>query len=130
MFTFLRVRTFSDDNILPETGIGYNFKFSYFLSLFASVGFFMVFPLFFGAKDHLYFFVIVFILALAGAVVPVIPDQINKLLPYDIRSEKGQKLLVAITLVLVISLWLFVIIYYISMGASPSELSPARFGGG
>ncbi|WP_225369144.1 hypothetical protein [Methanobrevibacter arboriphilus] len=76
------------------------------------------------------FFVIVFILALAGAVVPVIPDQINKLLPYDIRSEKGQKLLVAITLVLVISLWLFVIIYYISMGASPSELSPARFGGG
>lgn len=60
----------------------------------------------------------------------MIPDQINKLLSYDIRSKEGQKLLVAITLVLVISLWLFVIIYHLSMGGSPLELTPARFGGG
>ncbi|WP_225369149.1 hypothetical protein [Methanobrevibacter arboriphilus] len=126
----LRINIFSEDNILPETEIGYFPIFSYILSFIASIGFFMIFPAFTSNEGSFWFYIIVFVLASIGAIVPVIPDQINKLLPYDIRNTKGQKLLVAITLVLVISLWLFVIIYYISIGASPLELTPARFGGG
>lgn len=126
----LRINIFSDKNISPETNIGYNPLFSCFLSFIASIGFLPIFPIFFGGEISVYFLILVFILASAGAIVPVIPDQINKLLSYDIRSKEGQKLLVAITLVLVISLWLFVIIYHLSMGGSPLELTPARFGGG
>jgi hypothetical protein len=125
----LRIHTFSDDNILPETETGYAPLGSWVLSMFASTGLYMLFPAF-GSGEPLYFFVIVLIIGLSAALVPIFLDYINKLLPYDIRSEKGVKLLIVITFILWLSLWVFVFVYFISSGASPSELVPARFGGG
>lgn len=40
---FLRISTFSDDNILPETGIGYDVTKSWTLSLIGSLGLAVVF---------------------------------------------------------------------------------------
>lgn len=126
---FLRIHTFSDDNILPETETGYAPFGTWFLSMFGSTGLYMIFPAFFGSSEPLYFFVTVLILGLSATLVPIFPDYINKLLPFEIRTEKGVKLLIVITFILWLSLWIFVIGYYISTGASPSELMPARFGG-
>ncbi|MBF4468042.1 MAG: hypothetical protein ISP01_01420 [Methanobrevibacter arboriphilus] len=125
----LRIRMFSDDNISSSTGIGYSFHLSYFLSLLGSVGFLMVFAGFLYNETPFWFNIIAFILALSSAIFPMIPDHINRLLSYDIRSEKGYKFLKNITLLLVISFWVFVFVFFISTGVSPSELMPVRFGG-
>lgn len=127
---FLRIHTFSDKNILPETNIGYNAMFSFMLSAIASIGFYMLFPSLLGGDYPLYYDIIIFVLASAGVIVPMIPDYINKLLPFDIRTLNGQRIIVILVVILVISLWAFAIGYLIFVDNVPvRELRPARYGG-
>ena len=126
----LRTRTFSDDNILPETGIGYNFIQSYVLSFLGSLGFLMLVPAFFSSEVHLDLGVIVLILSLISSLVPLFPDYFNRFLPYDVRTKKGQNVFRIISISLIILLFVFMYSYLVLILQIPiSELLPPRLGG-
>jgi hypothetical protein len=97
-----RIKTFSDDNILFETGLGYEPLKCWVLSFLCLVmGLAIGFSQFY--FNHIPFYVplIIITLALMSSLIPIFPDKINKHLSYDIRSEKGMwtlKIFVAIAI--------------------------------
>ncbi len=96
----LRIHTFSDDNILSETGMGYNPTHCWILSFLA--GAFCLVIGFSGlnfSNIPLYIPIITIAFTLLCFMIPIFPDYINKLLSYDIRSEKGYLTLRIITAV-------------------------------
>jgi hypothetical protein len=105
----LRIRTFSDDSILPETGIGYNPLESYRLSLIASAGFIVLLTMLWFNEPPLYFYIIGLILGLISYLMPIFPDYIGKFLHYELRTEKGQTLLWIITMFVVHILFLLLL---------------------
>jgi len=85
-----RIKTFGDNNISPETGLGYEpiqyWVLSY-LSLFWAL--MIGFSALYFTDIPLYIPLVTISLAIMSSMVPMFPDYINKLLPYEIRSEKG-----------------------------------------
>jgi hypothetical protein len=123
----LRTRTFNDDNILSETGIGYNPIQSYVLSF---LGFVMLIPAFFSSEVHLDFGIIVLILSLISSMIPIFPDYFNSFLSYDVRTEKGQNIFRLISISLIIVLFAFMYSYLVLVLQIPiSEILPPRLGG-
>jgi len=86
----LRIRTFTEDNILPETNIGYvPFKI-WITSLVVGIIGFMYGFFGLGFKDlPTYIPIILIILAFISCIIPMFQDYINRFLSYDIRSKKG-----------------------------------------
>lgn len=106
-FIFLfRTHTFSDDNILLETGIGYDVTKSWTLSMIGSLGLAVIFFVL-NISDNLILPIIALFLILIAGLIPVFPDYINKYLSYDIRSEKGQSFLAKITWIATGISWVF-----------------------
>ena len=95
-----RIKTFSDDNILPETGLGYDplqcWKLS-FLSL--AWGLLIGFSGLYFSYIPLYVSLTIISLAILSSMIPIFPDYLNNLLSYDIRSEKGLWFLRKLTVV-------------------------------
>ena len=89
-FLLLRIKTFSDSSILPETNRGYDPVDSYVLSF---LGMAMGLVIGFSSLNFDYTPLIFPIVMISGALItsliPIFPDYINKILPYEIRSEKG-----------------------------------------
>lgn len=108
----LRIRTFSDDSILIETGIGYNPLKSYRLSLASSVGFIVLLTILWFNEVPLYFYIIGLILGVISYLIPIFPDYISKFVHYEVRSEKGQNLLWLITMLFVHILFLFTLGFF------------------
>ena len=85
----LRIRTFNESNILPETGLGYDpflgFKFSFFSSwpglMFGFTGLFL--------NPIPWYVPFLIPMGFIFALIPLFPDYINKYLSYDIRSKKA-----------------------------------------
>jgi len=95
-----RIKTFGDNSILPETGLGYEPIGSWLLSYLCLMwGLVVGFSALNFADILLYFPLITISLALISSMIPMFPDYINKLLPYEIRSEKGMWTLRIITAV-------------------------------
>jgi len=98
LFLLLRIKTFSDSNILPKTNRGYNPGESYILSI---LGGFMGLAIGFSSLNFDYTPISFPIIMISGALfvmlIPIFPDYINKFLDYDIRSERGANLLRYIT---------------------------------
>lgn len=109
---FLRIHTFSDDNILPETGIGYDVTKSWTLSLIGSLGLAVIFFVL-NVSDDLILPIITLVLILIAGLIPIFPDYINKFLSYDIRSERGELFLEKITWIFTGISWVFL---FLSMG--------------
>jgi len=108
----LRIRTFSDDSILLETGIGYNPLENYRLSLAASAGFIVLLVTLWFDKLPLYFCIIGLILGLICYLIPIFPDYIGKFFNCDVRTEKGKDFLWLIGMFFVHILFLFVLGFY------------------
>lgn len=104
---FLRIGTFNDDNILPETGMGYDVTKSWTLSLIGSIGLSVIFFVL-NISDSLILPIIALLLILITGLIPLFPDYINKYLSYDIRSEKGQSFLEKITWIFFAISWVFI----------------------
>lgn len=109
---FLRIHTFTDDNILPETGMGYDVTESWKLSLIGSTGLAIIFFVL-NISDNLILPIITLILILIAGLIPLFPDYINNYLSYDIRSEKGQSFLEKITWIFTGVSWIFL---FVSIG--------------
>lgn len=108
----VRIRTFSDGNILFETGMGYDVSKSWRLSLIGSMGLAVVFFVL-NISDNLILPIITLILILIAGLIPLFPDYVNKYLSYDIRSEEGDLFLEKITWILTGISWIFL---FISIG--------------
>lgn len=103
---FFRIRTFSDSNILERTGIGYHPAYCFLLSVFAGgyttgTGFSMLnFP-----EDPLGLAYSMIFVGLIAQAIPLFPDYINKLLPFEIRSKFGYKFMVILAVVIFFATW-------------------------
>lgn len=96
----LRIRTFRDDNILPEVGWGYDPSASFIFSwLVAFTGFVIGFSRFYSMGFPLYVPFIVIIISLISCIVPMFPDYVNKVVPSDVRTEEGGKWLIFVNLI-------------------------------
>ncbi len=130
LMLLLRIHVFSDDNILSETGIGYNPMEIYLLSFLGSFGLVMLVPAFFSDEIHLEFGFIVLVLSLVVSLIPIFPDYVNRFLPYDVRTEKGQNLFRIIIISLIVILYVFIYGYLILVLNIPiSDILPPRLGG-
>jgi len=108
-----RIKTFGDNNILPETGLGYEPLESYGLSVLSSFWFLVVgFSTLYFTDIPLYIPLVIIILALISSIIPMFPDYINKILPYEIRSEKGAWTLKIIALVAIGIQWIVCVVFY------------------
>lgn len=86
----IRIKIFNDDNILSETGLGYDPIQSWALSFLAMMmGLLIGFSGLNITDTPLYVSLITIGLALVSGMIPMFPDYINRFLSYDIRSEKG-----------------------------------------
>nr|WP_302579079.1 hypothetical protein [Methanobrevibacter arboriphilus] len=103
---FLRIGTFNDDNISPETGIGYDVTKSWTLSLIGSIGLSVIFFVL-NISDNLILPIIALFLILIAGLIPIFPDYINNFLSYDIRSERGELFLERITWIFIVISWAF-----------------------
>ena len=95
-----RINVFGDNNVLSETGLGYEPLESWgmsYLSLFwfLTAGFSQLYF----TSIPIYMSLVIISLALVFSMIQLFPDYINKILPYEIRSEKGFWTLRIITLV-------------------------------
>jgi len=89
LILLLRIHTFNDVHILPETGLGYDpfnaFKFSFFSSwpgfLFGFTGLYL--------KNIPLYVPVLIPLGFIFALIPLFPDYINRFLFWDIRSKKA-----------------------------------------
>ncbi|WP_155930677.1 hypothetical protein [Methanobrevibacter arboriphilus] len=112
LMPLLRIHTFNNDNISPETGLGYNPTLLWLLSFFALVmGFGVGFSGLYFDNIPKYIPVIIITLALLSSLIPIFPDKINKYLSYDIRSSKGDWALKKL-IVLAISIQLIFFLYF------------------
>jgi len=85
-----RIRTFGDNNILPETGLGYEPIESWKLSFLALMwGLMIGFSALYFTEIPLHIPLVIISLALISSMIPMFPDYINKILPYEIRTNKG-----------------------------------------
>lgn len=109
LMLLLRIRTFSDDSILPETGIGYDASKAWRLSMIGSLGLAVVFFVL-NVSDNLILPIITLVLILLGGLIPIFPDYINKYLSYDIRSERGELFLEKITWTFMGISWVFLLV--------------------
>lgn len=103
----LRIRTFSDSSILERTGIGYHPAYCFLLSVFAGgyttgTGFSMLnFP----DKDPSGLAFSMIIVGLIAQTIPLFPDYINKIVPFEIRSKFGYKFMVILAVVIFLATW-------------------------
>lgn len=108
----LRIRTFSDSSILPETEMGYNPLKTYKLTLVGSVGLILLLTMFWFNKFPFYVYIIGLVYGLVPFLIPILPDYVGKFLDYEIRSEKGQKLLWLIEFLLFTILIFIILLIY------------------
>jgi hypothetical protein len=107
LILLLRIRIFSDSSILERTGIGYHPAYCFLLSIFAGVfttgtGFSMLnFP-----EDPVGLAYSMIIVGLIAQAIPLFPDYINKILPFEIRSKFGYKFMVVLAIVIFFATWL------------------------
>jgi len=94
-----RIKTFGSSNILPETGLGYEPLNSWKLLLISMVGVMLGLASIYFPNVPFHFSLVIISSALAFALIPLFPDYINKILPYEIRSEKGYSTLRTIVLI-------------------------------
>ncbi|MCC7550498.1 MAG: hypothetical protein KO316_03215 [Methanobacterium sp.] len=111
LILLLRIRTFSDSSILEWTGIGYHPAYCFLLSIFAGgystgTGFSMLnFP---GNPVGLAYSMIM--VGLIAQAIPLFPDYINKMVPFEIRSKSGYKFMAILAVILFFTTW-FIRIY-------------------
>lgn len=108
----LRIRTFSDSSILPETGMGYDPLKTYKLTLLASVGLIIILILLLFNEFPFYVYIIGLLYGLFVYLIPIFPDYLGNFVDYEIRSEKGQNLLLLILLLLVAVSSLILLFFY------------------
>jgi len=107
LILLLRIRIFSDSSILERTGIGYHPAYCFLLSIFAGgfttgTGFSMLnFP-----EDPVGLAYSMIIVGLIAQAIPLFPDYINKILPFEIRSKFGYKFMVVLAIVIFFATWL------------------------
>lgn len=107
LILLLRIRIFSDSSILERTGIGYHPAYCFLLSIFAGgfttgTGFSMLnFP-----EDPVGLAYSMIIVGLIAQAIPLFPDYINKILPFEIRSKFGYKFMVVLAVVIFFATWL------------------------
>ena len=95
-----RIKTFSEDSILPETRLGYDPFQSWLLSLLSlSPGLVIGLSGLYLGDTPFHVSLIRTSLALISSMITMFPDYINKLLSYEIRSEKGRWTLIIINVV-------------------------------
>jgi hypothetical protein len=108
LILLLRIRTFNDSSILEETGIGYHPAYCFLLSIAAggfttATGFSMLnFP----DKGPFELACIVIVLGLIAQSIPLFPDYINKIVPFEIRSRYGYKFMAILAAVLFFVTWI------------------------
>jgi hypothetical protein len=111
LILLLKIRTFSDSSILEWTGTGYHPAYFFLLSIFAGgystgAGFSMLnFP---GNPVDLAYSMIM--VGLITQAIPLFPDYINKMVPFEIRSKSGYKFMAILAVILFFTTW-FIRIY-------------------
>ena len=126
----LRIRTFSDDNVLPESGRSYNPGASYVYSMMGFILLIVDLAIIYLVNLPLYIIIPVLIFGSLSSLVPIFPDYINRFLPYDIRSEEGDEFLKKITGILAwINMSILIFYFVFIVGAPLSEVLPPRLGG-
>jgi hypothetical protein len=103
LILLVRIRTFSDSSILDSTGIGYHpaycFLFSVFGGGFTTVtGFSML-----NFSDPASLAYSMILVGLIAQAIPLFPDYINKIVPFEIRSTSGYKFMAILTVVIFIT---------------------------
>jgi len=105
IFMFLRLEIFSDKNIVEKRGLGY-FPASYFLFSFG-IGVFTTFRGFSALNFYLNtgnppleFAIVAIFLGLLFQTIVLLPDQFNKISPFDLRERKGLLFMFVITVLL------------------------------
>lgn len=97
----LRIRTFSDSSILENTGVGYHPAYCFILSIFGGcfttlTGFSMLNS----PENPLNLAYSLIIIGLIAQAIPLFPDYINKVVPFEIRSKFGYKFMTVLTVVI------------------------------
>ena len=99
---FLRFKTFSESNILENTGLGYHPAYCFIISLFSGITVLLAgfaglnFP---GHEFNCY------LLILTGLFIQTVlmsPDLINKVVPFEIRTIGGYIFVIVITVILTV----------------------------
>lgn len=101
-----RIRTFSDSSILERTGLGYHPAYCFLLSVFAGgyttgTGFSML-----NFSDPMGLVYSMILVGLIAQTIPLFPDYINKLVPFEIRSKFGYKFMVFLAVTIFIVTWI------------------------
>lgn len=97
----LRIKTFGERNILPQTGVGYHPVYIYFMAVFAGIGFLL------GGFGILNFHnpsissILFILIGIGMQTIFMFPDYINRIVPFEIRSPKGH-LFLAVLLIFMI----------------------------
>ncbi|MGL6298994.1 MAG: hypothetical protein ACRC1M_07505 [Methanobacteriaceae archaeon] len=89
LLLLIRIHTFNDSNILPETGFGYDSFNCWKFSCLSTIPGFM-----FGISGLFFSMIPLYVLLLIPlacicCLVPIFPDYVNRYLSYDIRSKRG-----------------------------------------
>lgn len=101
-----RIRTFSDSSILERTDLGYHPAYCFLLSVFAGgyttgTGFSML-----NFSDPVGLAYSMILVGLIAQTIPLFPDYINKLVPFEIRSKFGYKFMVFLAVIIFIVTWI------------------------
>lgn len=105
IFMFLRLEIFSDKNIPQKGGLGYfpvsYFLFSFGLGVFTTIqGFSALNSSLNTGNPPLEFAIVAIFLGLLFQTIVLLPDQFNKISPFDLRERKGLIFMFVITVLL------------------------------